>query len=89
MRSTLHRKTYFFSELLGWYGMVAILSAYALLSFNYLQPHQLGYQLLNGTGALGLVVDAYYKKDQPVVVLNLIFVIIAGISLLRIWYGSA
>ena len=42
-------------ELFGWYGTVAIVAAYALVSFSVLQPTDITYQLLNGTGALGLM----------------------------------
>ena len=76
-------------EWLGWYGMIAILAAYGLLSFSILQPHDLVYQLLNGTGALGLVIDGLAKKDRPVVVLNALFTLIALISLIRILYAAS
>jgi len=40
-------------EIIGWYGMAAILSAYALVSFNFLSSFSIIYQLLNFTGAGG------------------------------------
>lgn len=40
-------------EVVGWYGMAAILSAYALVSFNFLPASNIIYQLLNFTGAGG------------------------------------
>ena len=43
-------------EIFGWYGMIAIVLAYALVSFSLLQSNGLAYQLLNFTGAIGIVV---------------------------------
>jgi hypothetical protein len=41
-------------NVLGWYGVAAILSAYALVSFGVLQPDSWQYQVLNLTGAMGI-----------------------------------
>ncbi len=68
-------------EVFGWYGVVAILLAYALVSFSYIQTSSLLYQLLNITGALGIVVDAWYAKNYQPAVLNLIWAIIALIAI--------
>lgn len=43
----------FIDEIIGWYGMVAILLAYGLVSFGYLSASGLFYQVLNFTGAGG------------------------------------
>ncbi len=71
----------FLVELFGWYGVVAILLAYALVSFSYIQTSSLLYQLLNITGALGIVVDAWYAKNYQPVVLNLIWATIALVAI--------
>ena len=49
-------------EIFGWYGAMAILLAYALVSFSYIEPTNIWYQVLNGTGALGIVAVSFYKK---------------------------
>ena len=67
----------FLTEGFGWYGVVAILVAYALLSLNTVSSHSLIYNLLNLTGGIGIVVDAIAKKDRPLVALNVIWVLIA------------
>lgn len=59
------------AEACGWYGMVAIVGAYALVSFDILQPDGLAYQLLNLSGALGLMIISLVKKVRQTVVLNL------------------
>lgn len=78
------QKESFFSginTLLGWYGMGAVLIAYALISLNVLQSNNLTYQLLNLTGAVGLVIAALTKKDYPPAILNIIWSIVAIVAL--------
>ena len=89
MKSFLKSSSVTIFTFLGWYGMVAILLAYGLLSFNFLHPHDFSYQLLSGSGAIGLIFEASHQNDRPVVVLNSIFALIAIISLIRILYGLA
>lgn len=68
----------------GWYGVLAILLAYLLVSFNVITAKSLGYQVLNLTGALGIVVEALSKKDAQPATLNSIWAIIAVIAIARI-----
>jgi hypothetical protein len=67
----------------GWYGVLAILLAYLLVSFNVVTAKSLGYQVLNLTGALGIVIEALSKKDAQPVVLNSIWAIIAIAAIIR------
>lgn len=48
--------------LFGWYGVFAIVLAYALLSFGVIDSTSLVYQILNITGALGIVIISFHKK---------------------------
>ncbi len=41
-----------FFQLFGWYGAIAIVSAYYMASFEILDVQSIFYQLLNITGAL-------------------------------------
>jgi hypothetical protein len=72
-------------EILGWYGVVAIVGAYLLVSFSVLAPTGLWYQLLNGTGALCIVVEASRKRDYQPMVLNSVWTLIAVIALVRLF----
>jgi len=74
------------SQIAGWYGTCVVVLAYALLSFGILSAHNFWYQFLNLTGAFGIVVDTYYKKDYPPEVLNLIWMGIAAFSLVEILF---
>ena len=71
-------------ETFGWYGAAAILGAYALVSFSFITANGLIFQLLNLTGALGLMAIAYHKKVYQSVVLNIVWSIIGIIAILNI-----
>lgn len=73
-------------ELFGWGGTVAIVGAYALVSFSILQSNSLAYQLLNLTGAVGIVAVSLYKKVYQPGVLNIIWTIIALVAILKILF---
>lgn len=62
---------------LGWYGVSAILLAYLLVSFNLIAVKSFSYQLLNLTGAVGIIIEALSKKDTQPVVLNIVWAVIA------------
>jgi len=72
-------------EAFGWYGMVAIVSAYALNSFALIASSDLIYQILNTTGALGIVYISFKKKAYQPGVLNIIWAIIAIIAIIKIF----
>jgi len=71
-------------KICGWYGAVALLVAFGLVSFSVLKPDQLLYQVLNLTGALGIVIVSLYRKAYPPGVLNLIWAIVACGSIIRL-----
>ncbi len=74
------------TEVLGWYGVVAIVGAYALLSFNLIGSESLWYQGLNLTGAIGVVVDALDDKNTQPAVLNIIWAIVALIAIVKMFW---
>jgi hypothetical protein len=69
---------------LGWYGVSAIVLAYFLLSFSYLDSNNIWYQILNITGSVGLIIESAQEKDYPSSVLNIIWAAIALVSILKI-----
>jgi hypothetical protein len=70
------------TESLGWYGVAAILVAYAGASFGWMSVHDPLYLVLNLTGSLGIAIDAYAQKNWQPVVLNAVWFLIAGIGIL-------
>ena len=71
-------------DLIGWYGTCAIVLAYALVSFSLLPVSSFLYQIMNGTGALGLVYISFKKKVYQPGVLNIIWAIIALVAIIRL-----
>lgn len=71
-------------QFVGWYGVAAIILAYLLNSFSVVDSDSLSYQLLNLSGALGLITEAASKKDAQPVVLNIVWSAIALIAIINI-----
>ena len=70
-------------EIIGWYGTSAILVAYFLVSMSLVQPSGIVYQMLNITGAAGLIIETWKKKDLQPLALNVVWIIIAIVALAR------
>jgi hypothetical protein len=71
-------------EIVGWYGAVALLASYALVSFNILTSGDIAYQILNITGALGIIIVSFYDRAYQPGVLNIIWAMIGIIALIKI-----
>lgn len=74
----------FWSELLGWYGTIAIIGAYFLVSFRLLNAESAAYQLMNITGAIGIIVISLSRGVYQSVVLNVVWLLIAFVALIKI-----
>lgn len=72
------------AEIAGWYGAVAILLAYTLVSFELIAASGTVFQLLNLTGAIGVIIASSYKKVKQSVVLNIFWAGVAVVALLRL-----
>jgi hypothetical protein len=68
-------------SMLGWIGITLILVAYGLLSFDLIPKGDL-YDILNLIGALLVIVDAFDDRAYPPAVLNVIWFLVALISLM-------
>lgn len=73
-------------QIIGWYGVTAIVVAFALLNFGVLGTDSLAYQLLNITGSAGIIIVASSKKDYQPVVLNIIWLLVAIYGLWKILF---
>lgn len=71
-------------QIIGWYGMTAILLAYALLNFNVFSTSSFWYLFMNGTGSLGIGYISFKKKAYQPFVLNIIWTIITLIALFKL-----
>lgn len=74
----------FLIELFGWYGTLAILGAYILVSFSIIKSSSITYQLLNLTGSLGIVAVSFFKRVYQAVILNIIWAIIAVLAIINL-----
>lgn len=70
----------------GWYGTVAILAAYGLVSFSVISADGVLYQTLNLSGAVGMIVLGLTKKIYQTAVLNVIWAGIAALAIGKIWF---
>ena len=77
------KKTFY--QICGWGGAFVILVAYFLISFSIISSHTILYQGLNVVGSLGLTIEAFSKRDQPLTWLNAIWVAIALVAILQIF----
>ncbi len=73
-----------FTELFGWFGAFIIVGTYALVSFSFLEPTGMWYQVLNVVGALGIVAVSFRKKAYQPAVLNVIWAVIALLAIINI-----
>jgi fluoride ion exporter CrcB/FEX len=71
-------------NLAGWYGAMATLSAYMLISFEVLKPIDLTYQFLNLSGAIGLGLICYYKRTYQPLFVNIVWGVIAILAIANI-----
>jgi hypothetical protein len=72
------------AELVGWYGAIAIVLAYAFVSFNVIPADGWVFQLLNLTGAFGIIVISLIKGVRQSVTLNIFWAVIAVVALIRL-----
>ncbi|HNR74671.1 MAG TPA: hypothetical protein PKH83_06595 [Cyclobacteriaceae bacterium] len=69
---------------LGWIGSVAVIAAYALNSLQKIKSNSTGFQLLNLTGAVLLIINSIFKEAYPFTFINSVWAVIALVSLFRI-----
>ena len=72
-------------EIAGWAGASLILGAYLLLSMGRLTGQSVTYQAMNVAGAAGFIVNGWWHGAVPSAVLNVIWMMIGGVALWRIW----
>ncbi len=68
-------------NLFGWFGVVAVASAYTLLLLGFLQSTSVIYLLLNIAGSIAIMLDAWNAKNYQPVALNMFWALVALVSL--------
>lgn len=72
-------------EVAGWIGAGLILLAYLLVTVGRLTGQSLSFQWMNLLGALGFVINGWWHRAMPSASLNVIWMLIAGVALWRLW----
>lgn len=73
------------AEFCGWYGMLALIVAYFLVSFGVIDGEGLIFQLINLTGGIGLLIVAASKGVLQSVILNFFWAAIGVVAIARIF----
>jgi hypothetical protein len=71
---------------IGWIASILIVGAYTLNLLQKIHAHQWQYQLANIIGGIFFVINTYYHHAYPSMVVNVIWVIIAGGILLKKYF---
>ena len=70
-------------ELLGWIASILIIAAYALNSLGKISVKSSSYLWANLIGGIFFIINTFYHQAYPSGVLNIIWVVIAAVSLLK------
>ena len=71
-------------DVAGWIGMALLLGAYALVTAGRLPGTGLRFQLMNLLGGALLMVNSAWYGAWPSAVLNLVWVVIGTVGLVRL-----
>jgi hypothetical protein len=74
-------------EIIGWVGVLLILLAYILTTFGAIKSQELLYGFLNFFGAIGIITSSYGKRDFQPMLLNVVWLIVAGAGIIRSLLG--
>jgi len=72
-------------EAVGWTGALLILLAYVLVTMGRLTGQSLAFQWMNLFGAAGFIVNGWWHRALPSTALNVVWMLIAGVALWRLW----
>jgi hypothetical protein len=70
-------------EIIGWVGVLLILLAYILTTFDIIKPQELIYGFLNFFGAIGIITSSYGKRDFQPILLNVVWLIVAAAGIFK------
>ena len=71
-------------NLLGWLGVIAILGAYVLVTYELFPPTSPWYLGLNLVGSLAIFSETYVKRDMQPALLNAIWAVVAFVGIVRL-----
>ena len=71
-------------EMIGWAGAILFIMAYTLLSLRVFNDRSVVYHAMNALGGLCLVLNALHIHDSPTLAVNLVWMLIALFTVVRI-----
>lgn len=77
-----------FVETIGWIASILIVGAFALNSFGKIDSTSKLYQLANLIGGIFFIINTVHHKAYPSAVVNVVWVIIAIVALLKLRKSS-
>ena len=75
-------------EVVGWYGPLAFIVGFALVSFGAIDGRSYAFQLLNLTGGISLALISFAKKAYQPAVLNVVLSLIAVFTIISLAVGA-
>lgn len=70
-------------EIAGWTGALLLLLAYGLVSAGKVDSRATSYQLMNVLGAVGVVINSGWNGAFPSVAVNVIWILIGAVALIK------
>ena len=71
-------------EAAGWVGVVLILGSYSLLASGFIHSESWEYHVMILLGAVFVAIVSYRKRSFQPALLNVVFVVLAIVALLRL-----
>ena len=75
-------------DIIGWAGSAMIVIAYILISLHKVNAASMIYQILNVVGSALLIVHTVYYHTMPAVALNVVWLCVGIIAIIRIRTGK-
>ena len=72
-------------EVAGWTGALLILLGYLAITTGKLNGDSALYQWINVAGAAGFVVNGWWHGAVPSAALNVVWLLIGTVALIRLW----
>ena len=73
-------------EIIGWLGSLLVVFAYAMNIYGKLAANSVTYYLFNIFGSFCLIINTFYHRAIPSAVVNIIWVGIAVLALVKTWF---
>lgn len=75
-------------EIIGWFGPLAFILGFIMVSFGMINARSYVFQLLNLTGAISIALISFARKAYQPAVLNVILAIIAVFIIVSLMTGA-